>query len=124
MRNRETSIGPQIPNQQADYSSAYSVPPAPVPGYYPNQTFVNQVPGMYNPTMPGMPMPGMVPPPPPPVVPPMTPAIRKAEDSGPGAEKKARTDGEADWAMLDPVSLLSYPLVQLKLIHFIRMPSH
>ncbi|CEI87839.1 hypothetical protein G6F70_005568 [Rhizopus microsporus] len=100
--SQETSIGPQIPNQQADYSSAYPVPPAPVPGYYPNQTFVNQVPGMYNPTMPGMPMPGMVPPPPPPVVPPMTPAIRKAEDSGPGAEKKARTDGEADWAMLDP----------------------
>lgn len=57
---------------------------------------------MYNPGMPGMPMPQ------PPVGPPpmpMTPAVRKADELGPGAEKKPRTE-EPEWPLTDPVSIL------------------
>ncbi|KAG1502675.1 hypothetical protein G6F46_010350 [Rhizopus delemar] len=86
------TIGPQIPGQA--YPPAYPQPPM----YYPNRTLVNQVPGMYNPGMPGMPMPQ------PPVGPPpmpMTPAVRKADELGPGAEKKPRTE-EPEWPLTDP----------------------
>ncbi len=94
--NFRDTIGPQIPGQA--YPSAYPQPPM----YYPNRTLVNQVPGMYNPGMPGMPMPQ------PPVGPPpmpMTPAVRKADELGPGAEKKPRTE-EPEWPLTDPVSIL------------------